>query len=209
VRGCALTVMSRGHQCQQLFYLVNEVADNAGAKVAIEDHPTPQLSLFTPSLASARRIPCCYTSQGHHLLALLDTGSTHNFIHAGTMRRIGLVMADSANLCVTEANGDRLPCEGVARNVPIRINLEDFSITCFGINLGCFDFILSVDYLRTLGPILWDFPTPCHSGGRPPHPLAERGLTLYHPRLPVSYPYALRSRGRIVDPITIAGRQLL
>jgi hypothetical protein len=73
------------------------------------------------------------------------------------MRRIGLVMADSANLCVTEANGDRLPCEGVARNVPIRINLEDFSITCFGINLGCFNFILSVDYLRTLGPILWDF----------------------------------------------------
>jgi hypothetical protein len=44
----------------------------------------------------------------------------------------------------------------VARNVPLHIG-EEFSITCFNIDLGCFDFILGVDYLRTLGPILWDF----------------------------------------------------
>jgi hypothetical protein len=51
-------------------------------------------------------------------------------------------------------HGDRLACEGVARKVPLRIGEDKFSITCFGIDLGCFDFILGVDYLWTLGPIL-------------------------------------------------------
>jgi hypothetical protein len=49
-----------------------------------------------------------------------------------------------------------LPCKGIARNVPISIAGEAFSITCVGLNLGCFDVIIGVDFLRTLGPILWD-----------------------------------------------------
>jgi hypothetical protein len=95
--------------------------------------------------------------KGHRLLTLLDTGSTHNFLHAETMHRIRLTTTDSAHLCVTVANRDHLACKGVARNVPIRIGDEEFSITCVGINLGCFGFILGVGYLRTLGSILWDF----------------------------------------------------
>jgi hypothetical protein len=33
---------------------------------------------------------------------------------------------------------------------------EPFSIDCVGIDLGCYDFILGVDFLSTLGPIFWD-----------------------------------------------------
>ena len=95
--------------------------------------------------------------QGERLLALLDTGSTHNFLQGDIMRRLGLQPAGGEHLRVTVANGDRLPCAGVARNVPISIEGEAFSITCVGLNLGCFDCILGVDYLRTLGAILWDF----------------------------------------------------
>jgi hypothetical protein len=58
---------------------------------------------------------------------------------------------------VTVANGDRLQCHGLVQHVPLTIGDEHFSITCTGIDLGCFDFILGVDFLRTLGPILWDF----------------------------------------------------
>jgi hypothetical protein len=45
----------------------------------------------------------------------------------------------------------------VVQHVPLTIGDEHFVITCAGIDLGCFDFILGVDFLRTLGPILWDF----------------------------------------------------
>jgi hypothetical protein len=76
------------------------------------------------------------------------------------MRRLGLSPAGDEQLRVTVANGDRLACEGFARNVPLRIGTEDFTITCVGLNLGGFDFILGFDFLRTLRPILWDYRAP-------------------------------------------------
>jgi predicted aspartyl protease len=94
--------------------------------------------------------------KGERFLALLDTGSTHNFVQGAAMRRLGLSPTGGEKLRVTVANGDRLACEGIARDVPIRIGEEDFSITCVGLNLGAFDFIIGFDFLRTLGPMLWD-----------------------------------------------------
>jgi hypothetical protein len=72
------------------------------------------------------------------------------------MRRLALQPAGAEKFSVTVANGDRLACQGVARQVPILIGDEPFSINCVGIYLGCYDFILGIDFLSTLGPILWD-----------------------------------------------------
>jgi hypothetical protein len=96
---------------------------------------------------------------GERVVALLDTGSMHNFLPAATMRHLALQPTGGDNLRVTMANGDRLHCHGLAQHVPLTIGDEHFTITCAGIDLGCFDFILGVDFLRTLGPILWDFDT--------------------------------------------------
>jgi sorbitol-specific phosphotransferase system component IIA len=60
-------------------------------------------------------------------------------------------------LRVTVANGDRLPCAGVAQGMEVSIAGVSYTITCVGVDLGCFDFILGVDFLRTLGSITWDF----------------------------------------------------
>jgi hypothetical protein len=38
--------------------------------------------------------------------------------------------------------------------MPISIAGDEYTITCVGIDLGCFDFILGVDFLRTLGDII-------------------------------------------------------
>ena len=73
------------------------------------------------------------------------------------MHRLALQPTGREQLRVTVANADRLRCHGLAQNVPITISDEHFTIMCVGIDLGCFDFILGVDFLRTLGPILWDF----------------------------------------------------
>lgn len=54
-----------------------------------------------------------------------------------------------------------MPCQGVAREVALAIGTEEFAISCFGIELGGFDVILGVEFLRTLGPILWDFEDLC------------------------------------------------
>jgi hypothetical protein len=95
--------------------------------------------------------------KGERLLALLDTVSTHNFIQVAMLRRLGLPLSGGDQLRVTVANGDRLPCVGVAQGVEVSIAGAPYTIMCVWIDLGCFDFILGVDFLCTLGPITWDF----------------------------------------------------
>jgi hypothetical protein len=94
------------------------------------------------------------TIHGERPVAFLDKGSTHNFLPAATMRRLALEPMGGDHLRVTVANSDRLRCHGLAQHVPITIGDEHFTITCAGIDLGCFDFILGVDFLWTLGLIL-------------------------------------------------------
>jgi hypothetical protein len=96
------------------------------------------------------------TIKGERFLALLDTGSTHNFVAGETMRRLGLVPAGGDHLRITVANGNCMPYEGITRNMPIYIYDEDFTITCVGLNLGGFNFIIGFDFIWTLGPILRD-----------------------------------------------------
>src|SRR5699024_2165073 len=48
---------------------------------------------------------------GHRLLALLDSGLTHNFINIRVMRRIRLVPANNTNMRVTVSNSDHVPCK--------------------------------------------------------------------------------------------------
>jgi len=156
----------RGHQCQRLFYL--EVVDYPeDAEDTGETHPlTDDKAESVVSLHAIAGVRTKDTMQvpvyihGHCLTALLDSGSTHNFIHAELMSRIGLATS-RANLRVTVANGDRVPCGVEARNVAMQIGQEDFTISCFGIDLDGLDLVLGVDILQTLGPILWDFEDLC------------------------------------------------
>ncbi|XP_051230067.1 uncharacterized protein [Lolium perenne] len=159
-----------GHVCPRLFYLETVDADEADATPETAA-ATVEPAESTPAAATAfvvslhtlvgirheRTMLLPVTIHGETLVALLDTGSTHNFLPAATMRRLELQPMDGDHLRVTVANGDRLHCHGLAQHVPLTIDDEHFTITCADINLGCFDFILGVDFLRTLGPILWDF----------------------------------------------------
>ncbi|KAK1626321.1 hypothetical protein QYE76_000636 [Lolium multiflorum] len=162
-----------GHMCTRLFYL--ETVDDAdveahtaelAAATVIEagvmTYVPVDASAFVVSLhamagiKTAKMMLLPVTINGERLTALVDTGSTHNFLSNTAMRRLALQPAGSEKYSVTVANGDHLTCQGVARQVPVLVGDEPFSIDCVGIDLGCYDFILALDFLRTLGPILWD-----------------------------------------------------
>ncbi|EEC81890.1 hypothetical protein OsI_25707 [Oryza sativa Indica Group] len=55
------------------------------------------------------------------------------------------------------ANGDRLVSPGLCRNLTLNIDDEAFSVDCFALDLCAVDIILGMQWLQTLGPILWDF----------------------------------------------------
>jgi hypothetical protein len=91
------------------------------------------------------------------------------------MTRLGLTPLGGDQLRVTVANGDRLRCAGIARHVPISIASDEYTITCVDIDLGCFDFILGVDFLRTLGDITWNLETDASLPARRSPHRVERG----------------------------------
>src|SRR6185437_1412275 len=80
------------------------------------------------------------------------------------------------SLWVLVANGNRVSCQGVDRDVALTIGSEEFTVTCFGITLGEFDLILGVEFLRALGHILWDFAGLCMTFTRCGHRIQWRGL---------------------------------
>lgn len=53
------------------------------------------------------------------------------------------------------ANGNRVACRGLARDIAILIANEHFIVDCYAIPLNYYDVVLGVSYLPTLGPILW------------------------------------------------------
>jgi hypothetical protein len=93
---------------------------------------------------------------GHRLVALVDSGSTTNFMLVGLMSRLQLPSTPHPTIKVQVANGDNISCQGMARSVDLRVGTEQFSIDCIGLTLGAFNVILGFEFLRLLGPILWD-----------------------------------------------------
>ena len=134
-----------------------------------EDSPTEQ-PLFDQekpviSLSAVTGIWACDSMQlrvtigAHNFTALLDTGSTHNFINPDAASYAGLQFNDSNGAHVIIANGDRVACQGLTRGVPLLIDNEHFTVDCFSILLAPYHMVLGLTWLRALGPILWDFTT--------------------------------------------------
>jgi hypothetical protein len=56
---------------------------------------------------------------GRRVVALLDSGLSANFVSADLMRRLLPEATPHPTLRVLVANGDRVPCQGMARDVPL------------------------------------------------------------------------------------------
>ena len=95
---------------------------------------------------------------GRVYLALLDSGSTHNFIDSDTADDLQITWTNAPNsLSVTVANGDRISNVGIYNNLRVQIDTKIFNINGYNIKLGGYDFVLGVNWLSSLGPIIWDF----------------------------------------------------
>jgi hypothetical protein len=95
----------------------------------------------------------------HDLVALLDSSSTHNFIHEELAIVVGMPLSSTRCLGVTVANSDKVTCRGLLKHAAVTINKERFIIDLHAIPLGGFDVVLGTCFLKTLGPIMWDFNT--------------------------------------------------
>nr|GLL22190.1 uncharacterized protein LOC109155092 [Ipomoea trifida] len=95
--------------------------------------------------------------EGTPLLALVDTGSTHNFINTSTALGLALPTAPRPGVKVVVANGDSLSSTCLCEQVLVSKGSDSFLVNLFQIPLVGFDLVLGIQWLSTLGPIWWDF----------------------------------------------------
>jgi hypothetical protein len=91
-------------------------------------------------------------------------------------RRLNLQPSPRPGLNVAVANGDRVASDGVCSNTHIVIGTEEFIIDLYVIPLDGYDMVLGVHWLRTLGPLLWDFDHARLSCWRDDHQVVWQGI---------------------------------
>jgi hypothetical protein len=141
---------SRGHNrfYKRIFFVDGvEITDEDSANHA--DAPDTEAPCF--SLQAVSSCPVADTMQvavvlgATPLVALLDSGSTHNFISQQRPRLSAMV-----------ANGKRITCVGVIRDAPLTVDGDTFPADLFVMLLAGYDVVLGTRWLGALGPIVWD-----------------------------------------------------
>jgi hypothetical protein len=122
------------------------------------DDTSPLISLHViTGIAAAETMKLRVTIASASITALVDSGSTHSFIFTEAAYCLHLEPLFRPGLQVTIANGDRVASAGVCPNIKFFIDSEEFVLDLFVIPLAGYEMVLRVQWLRTLGPILWDF----------------------------------------------------
>jgi hypothetical protein len=93
----------------------------------------------------------------HRVTVLIDSGSTHNFVDVELVSLLGLQLVQHKGVKVRVANGQLVPSPGKCQAVILKLQDFSFSAEFFVLPLAGCQVVLGVQWLRTLGPILWDF----------------------------------------------------
>jgi len=139
---------------------VVEVLDHVDAveEPIIQEIVEPEISLHAISGSIApKTMRLIGWIRNHRVVILIDSGSTHNFIDLHSLPKLCLGDLIPLQLKVRVANGDTLLSSGKCPSVNIRVQGAVITSEFYLLPLGECDVVLGVEWLRTLGPILWDF----------------------------------------------------
>jgi hypothetical protein len=91
------------------------------------------------------------------VIILVDSGSTHNFIHRRIAQETNCYIRVVNNFQIMIANGKSMKCGGHFENARLQIGDYHLKSHMFSIDMGGCDIVLGADWLRNLDPILMDF----------------------------------------------------
>ncbi|XP_047257482.1 uncharacterized protein LOC107849355 [Capsicum annuum] len=157
------------HKCatKKQIYLIDAVEDDqlqkfecdeAGQEVVLEPE-----ELMTISLQAYTGISGYQTIRvtGYHekmpLQVLIDTGSTHNFIDQEVAKRLGCQANNIEEQSISVADGRKVTTTSICKNQRWLLQGTTFASDFLLLSLGNVDIVLGVQWLSTLGRILFDF----------------------------------------------------
>lgn len=95
--------------------------------------------------------------KGKIITILIDSGSTHNFLEPTIAKHSGFPIEATPDLSVAVADGTILCSTAICKNLSWEMQGIMFSAEVRLLSLGGCDMVLGIQWLSTLGPILWDF----------------------------------------------------
>jgi hypothetical protein len=117
------------------------------------------------------------------VIILVDSGSTHNFIHRRIAQETHCYIHAINNFQIMIANGGSMKCGGRCENVCLQIGDYHLKSHMFSIDMGSCDIVLGADWLRTLGPILMDFKELTMQFDQEGHQYKFQGITTSSPEI--------------------------
>lgn len=164
---------SRDHQCKakrQLF--VMELQDEEVKSADEEDDSPPydppedttpdygissHLSIHAMTgIQGFKTMRITGTAKGKPIHILIDCGSTNNFLDYEYAKKLGCKLEETIPFYVTTASGN-LISKHECKNFKWRMHGLDFCTDIMLLPLGGCHMVLGIQWLVTLGPILWDF----------------------------------------------------
>ncbi|KAG7944170.1 hypothetical protein I3843_15G085600 [Carya illinoinensis] len=88
---------------------------------------------------------------------LVDSGSTHNFINASIVTKVGLKPTTIEPFEVKVANGDKLRCEGLVREVKMNVQGVRIMADLHVLSLVGLDVVLGNAWLKSIGKVVHDY----------------------------------------------------
>ncbi|XP_026449981.1 uncharacterized protein LOC113350110 [Papaver somniferum] len=95
---------------------------------------------------------------GQPLTILINSRSTHNFLHPKIAKRCGIsTKSINDTMSVLVGNGGILKTQGTCSDISMKLQDYQLYTDCFLLELSGCEAVLGVAWLRTLGNISWDF----------------------------------------------------
>lgn len=149
-----------GHKCKMRQAFLIEAADSSGDESQETGSETDVAKISVHAMAGVNgphnmRIESWIKSQ--QVMVLNDNGSSHNFINQKIAKKLGLLETKVDPLRVKVASGDKLTCEVLYHNVPIKIQGVVISADLYAFPLGELDVVLGIQWLGKLGKVVIDY----------------------------------------------------
>ncbi|KAK0595142.1 hypothetical protein LWI29_003937 [Acer saccharum] len=152
-----------GHKCKKLFLIDGYYEDDESPDETPEwstnlDEETLEISLQAMTGSSnPQTMRIRGVIQTKKVVLLVDSSSTHNFLNENVAAKMCLSPTEATRFEVVVANGKKLASKGLCKGIRLVIQGVPMEVDFYLLPLGGYDVILGAQWLRLLGPILWDF----------------------------------------------------
>ena len=159
-----------GHKCNAQVYQLEILKEDSeelgedeglqeeGEGEVVKEEDMPLISLHALNGASSYQTMRVNGKAGNATLhILIDSGSTHNFLDISVAKKLHCELRKIPPLPVAIANGQQLDCNIMCKDFSWSLIGQEFTADMLLVPLGSCEMVLGVQWLSTLGPILWDF----------------------------------------------------